>query len=209
MRNKIIFASIVVALFALSGLAGYYGPDWLRERGVAQEREAFVPAGVPKSAERALAARFRTLDKATEPKRLSDLPFVDLAGKTVRMSDFQGVPTLVNFWATWCGPCVVELPWLEKLGKHYDGRMNVVAISLDQGKKTADIATFLERRELGDFAGYLDESGDLTKDLKLRGIPTTYLLGSDGLILYRFEGDANWTLPEFVDFFDIFLLQNR
>lgn len=209
MGNKIIFASVVIALFALSGFAGYYGPDWLRERGAAQEREAFVPAGVPKSAERALAAKFRTFNKAVEVQRLSDIAFKDLDGKPVRISDFKGTPTLVNFWATWCGPCVVELPWLKQLSEHYEGRMRVVAISLDHGKKTTDIADFLERRDLGTFAGYLDESGDLAKALALRGIPTTYLLGSDGLLLYRFEGDANWTTPESTDFFDIFLLQNR
>lgn len=209
MGNKTIFAIIVLVLFVASGVAGYYGPDWLREHRTAQERAAFVPAGVPKSAEQAFAKRFRTLDKATEAKRLSEEPFWDLKGNRVRFSDFKGTPTLVNFWATWCAPCVVELPSLESLGQRYEGRMNVIAVSLDRGKKPAEIAGFLERRELGAFAGYVDETGTLAKNLALRGIPTSFLLGSDGLVLYRFEGEADWVSAESTEFFDIFLLQNR
>lgn len=209
MKNKIIFISLTVVLFLAAGAAGYYGPGWLREREMAGEQADFIPAGVPKSIESGFAAHFRFFGKSTDAKRLPGDSFVDTDGKTVRFADFNGRPTLVNFWATWCAPCVVELPMLEKLADHYKGRMNVVAVSLEQGKKPSEIATFLDRRELGRFAAYVDESGAVAKNLGLRGLPTSFLVGSDGLILYRFEGDADWTSQESTDFFDIFLLQKR
>lgn len=209
MRNKIIFSGIVALLFLAAAVIGYYGPHWLREYRVERERADFVPAGVPKSVSDKFAIQFNRMRKATEPMRLPDVPFLDADGKEVRISDFKGKPTLVNMWATWCAPCVVELPYLKDFAKHYEDRLNVIGIALEIGKKPEDIASFLEKRDMGDFAAYVDYSGEFGKNLGIRGIPTSFLLGSDGLILYRFEGEAVWTARESKDFFDIFLLQKR
>jgi thiol-disulfide isomerase/thioredoxin len=209
MRNKTIFIAATIILFIVSGVAGYFGPDWLRNYNAGKQREAFVPAGVPVSVVEDFARTFQSLDKATEPKHLPDVPFLDKNGKEVRISDFAGRPVLVNLWATWCAPCVIELPYLQDFAKHYEGRLDVVGIAMEQGKTGAHIASFLEKRELSDFAAYVDNSGDFGKNLGLRGIPTSFLIGSDGLILYRFEGEAVWTSRESIAFFDVFLLQKR
>ena len=118
MQNKIIFIISALVLFAIAGVVGYAGPDWLRERRAAQEHEAFVPAAVPVRVADEFSVQFETMQKATEPKRLPDVPFLDKDGKEVRVEDFAGKPTLVNLWATWCTPCVVELPSLQKLAEY-------------------------------------------------------------------------------------------
>lgn len=209
MQNKIIFIVSALILFAVAGIAGYAGPDWLREHRMKEERAAFIPAGVPVRVADNFAGQFERMDKAMEPKRLPDEVFLNKDGKAVRIADFAGRPTLVNLWATWCAPCVVELPSLQKFSEHYAGKLNVISIALEQGKEPARIVSFLKNRQVGDFAAYVDQSGDFAKNLGLRGIPTSFLIGSDGLILYRFEGDADWTSAESQAFFDIFLLQKR
>lgn len=209
MRNKTIFILATIILFVVSGVGGYYGPDWFRQWRTEREKEAFVPGSVPKLVSDNFAAHFNNVEKAIEPKRLPDVPFYDSTGKEVRIKDFAGKPTLVNLWATWCAPCVVELPHLDKFAAHYKDSLNVVGIAMEQDKKPQEIADFLKKRELGDFAAYVDQSGEFGKNLGLRGIPTSFLIGSDGLILYRFEGEANWTSGDSRDFFDIFLLQKR
>jgi thiol-disulfide isomerase/thioredoxin len=209
MQNKSLFIAAALVLFVLSGLAGYFGPPMVRDYRHQKQREAFVPPGVPVSKINAFAAHFNNLSAATEPQRLPDDAFVTIARKQTRFSDFAGKPTLVNFWASWCTPCIAELPSLEKFANHYNGRMNVIAVALEPEKKAQEIAKFLENRQIGDFAGYVDEKDTIGKKLGLRGIPTSFLIGSDGLILYRFEGDADWASKESQDFFDVFLLQKR
>lgn len=209
MRNKIIFSCLIAALFVISGVAGYAGPEWLRTYHAEKARADFIPAGVPQRVVEDFSGQFNTIKRATEPMRLPDAAFRDKDGKEVRIADFKGRPTLVNMWATWCAPCVVELPSLNKFAQIYGERIQVIGISVDQSKTPKDIADFLEKRQLGRLPAYLDETGEFGKNLGLRGIPTSFLIGSDGLILYRFEGEAIWTSPESRAFFDIFLLQKR
>jgi len=218
-KNKFLFISLLAALFLMAAALAYFmqpaespalsAPAGEKLEDVPIAAEEFIPPGVPKSVAGAFATQFTALRAATRAQTLPDLPFKDIHGKTWRMEDFQGRPTLVNYWATWCAPCVVELPSLQKLADHYEGRLNVVAIALDPTADAAKIADFLKNRMLGDFAGFLDEEGALMAPLGLRGLPTSFLLGSDGLILYRFEGDADWASAHSRAFFDVFLMQNR
>ncbi len=209
MKNKTIFILVALAVFGISAVFGYYGPRWYHEHRMARDFADFVPPAVPKKQLEAFGATLHNLSATTEPKYLPDLPLKDLKGKAVRIEDFKGKPLLVNFWATWCLPCVVELPSLDKFAKAYEGRVQVIGIVAEQNKTAADIAGFLEKRQLGDFAGHLDPNGEFVKNLGIQGLPTSFLLGSNGQILYRFEGDADWTSAQAQDFFDVFLLQNR
>ncbi len=209
MQNKTIFAVTVIALFIVSAVAGYYGPGWLEARRERQLKEAFLPPGVPKRIVANFSHEFENVEATTEPKYLPDTVLTGLNNESVRIKDFAGKPTLVNLWATWCTPCVVELPSLQKLADHYKGRLNVVPVDMEPEKTPAQITDFLEKRLLGEMPAYIDNSGEFAKNLGVRGIPTSFLIGSDGLILYRFEGDADWIGENSKAFFDIFLLQNR
>ena len=131
-----------------------------------------------------------------------DVNFIDPKGETKTFNDFKGNYILVNFWATWCPPCVLELPSLEKLAKKLekDG-LQVIAISLDTQKDQQGIRDFLLNRGIGDFAQYLDNLQSIQKSIYMRGIPTSVLLDPEGNILYVFEGDAKWDKPSALKFF--------
>jgi len=138
--------------------------------------------------------------------RFEEMPEVTFAapdGAQVDWKDFDGNYTLVNFWATWCGPCVVELPSLGELQQRFDGQgLDVIAISIDVGKTHAQIKQYLQNRFIGDFAAYWDHQENIQKTIPMRGIPTTYLLGPKGNVLHIFEGDADWSDPVSIEFFD-------
>lgn len=155
----------------------------------------------------------RYFSRVTTKNRLSPIPkaqFHSPDGKTVSWHDFGGNYLLVNFWATWCAPCVIELPSLEKLRKKFTGQgLEVISISLDTNRSQDDIKEFLYNRNIGEFAAYWDFNREIHKNIQMRGIPTTYLLDPKGNILHIFEGDANWNAPSAIAFFSDLLNREK
>ncbi len=139
---------------------------------------------------------------------MKEARFLSPEGNEVSWSEFDGEYLLVNFWASWCAPCVTELPSLDKLQKKFKGKgLTVIAISLDQGRSHEEIKQYLYNRNIGNFAGYFDHDSDVQNNIAMRGIPTTYLLDLKGHVLHVFEGDANWGSSESLSFFQTLLNQ--
>lgn len=124
--------------------------------------------------------------------------FHDPDGREISLAEFKGTPVLVNLWATWCAPCVKELPTLDKLAASHrdDGQLGVIAISQDSGPQ-ASVEAFLAKLSVNDLAAYHDPkmsfSGSLGPDLVL---PTSILYDSGGKEVWRYVGDLDWTGPE-------------
>jgi thiol-disulfide isomerase/thioredoxin len=120
--------------------------------------------------------------------------FTDPDGKPVRIADFAGEPLLVNLWATWCAPCVKELPTLDELSRR--GGVQVLAISQDDGPH-ASVVAFLQGHQIGTLEPYQDAkmglSGSLGPDTVL---PTSILFDASGKEVWRYVGDTDWTSPE-------------
>ena len=151
---------------------------------------------------RALDRQFSNVITKRRLEPLVAINFLNPDGKTTSWNDYAGDYLLVNFWATWCPPCVLELPSLEKLANKFDGKgLKVIAVSLDAGRNQQDIKDFLLNRGIGDFAAYHDNQQLVQKNISMRGIPTTVLLDPKGNILYVFEGDAVWDSAPALEFF--------
>lgn len=132
-----------------------------------------------------------------------DINFVTPDGSPTNWDEFKGEYLLVNFWATWCAPCVVELPSLDSLSEQFEGKgLNVIGISLDTMRPHDDVKLFLENRNIGEFAAYFDKNREIQNKIFMRGIPTSILLDRDGNILHIFEGDARWNAPSSIEFFE-------
>jgi thiol-disulfide isomerase/thioredoxin len=120
--------------------------------------------------------------------------FSDPDGKPVTLAAFKGKPVLVNLWATWCAPCVKELPTLDKLASR--GSIEVLAVSQDSGPH-ASVVAFLKDHQIGTLKAYQDDkmalSGAVGPDTVL---PTSILIGADGKEVWRYVGDLDWTSPE-------------
>lgn len=115
-------------------------------------------------------------------------------GKAVRLASFKGRPVLVNLWATWCAPCVKELPTLDKLAR--GNLVKVVAVSEDTAPR-ASVVAFLNTHQISTLTAYQDPkmalSGALGPDTVL---PTSILLDAEGREVWRYVGDLDWTSPE-------------
>ena len=120
--------------------------------------------------------------------------FADPDGKPVKLADFGGKPLLVNMWASWCAPCVKELPTLDQLAR--TGRVQVLAVSQDTGPR-ASVVAFFQAHKIGTLEPYQDEkmglSGALGPDTVL---PTSILYDASGKEVWRYVGDLDWTSPE-------------
>lgn len=188
--------SILGALFMVALIIGYFIS--LNNRGEIIANKVQVSSD--------FADQFSNVTVANRASALPDISFLDPGGQERFWQDFRGKYLLVNFWATWCAPCVTELPSLEKLrGRFADNGLEVIAVSLDKQRPHDEIKGFLSYRSIGDFAAYFDHSGMMERQLALRGIPTSYLLDPEGNVLTIFEGDADWNSPPAIAYFDAIL----
>jgi thiol-disulfide isomerase/thioredoxin len=128
---------------------------------------------------------------ATPPQPAPEVAFTDTEGKPASLADLKGKPVIVNVWATWCDPCVREMPSLEQLQRNLDGRLVVAAISEDRGgAKVVD--PFVEKMGLTKLHVFLDPKSNVSHAFELRGLPTSIILDAQGRVAGRVEGPAVW-----------------
>lgn len=125
--------------------------------------------------------------------------FQDAKGAETTLAAFKGKVAVVNFWATWCAPCIKEMPTLNALQREMGGQgVAVVAISQDrEGAKVT--APFVAKNEWKDAAYYDEPKGRFQKDAMMRGLPTTIILDKSGQEVGRLEGVTDWTTPAVKD----------
>ena len=115
-------------------------------------------------------------------------------GQQVSLEQYRGKVVFLNFWATWCIPCREEMPALERLYQAYQAQ-DFAVISIDL-KETADqVKAFFQKHALS-FPALLDQNGAVFRDYLVAGMPTTYLIGRDGMLLARGVGGRDWTRAE-------------
>lgn len=115
-------------------------------------------------------------------------------GSGTSLAVFAGKPTLVNLWASWCAPCVKELPTLDKLARAEGGKLNVVAISQDDAPH-ASVVAFLQGHKIATLQSYQDPKMALSGALDAEVLPTSVLYDAKGREVWRYVGDQDWTGP--------------
>jgi thiol-disulfide isomerase/thioredoxin len=125
------------------------------------------------------------------PVALHDVAFSDALGHRHTLAEFKGHYVLLNLWATWCAPCVKELPSLAKLQKTMGNQLVVVPVDVGRGE-ALDAAKFLQDHGAGALQVYLDSDIALVRTLKAYGLPTTVLIDPKGREIGRAAGDADW-----------------
>lgn len=137
------------------------------------------------------------LETIPTPPPQPDLPFTDAAGQTRTLADFRGKVVMVNLWATWCAPCVAELPSLGALAAAKQGQpFEIVAISLDEASDAAYAKDFLARHTNNNLSFYHDPSYKIPFEARARGVPTTILYDRAGQEIARLAGEADWASEE-------------
>ena len=117
-----------------------------------------------------------------------NVQFQDPDGKDVALADWRGKVIILNVWATWCGPCVEEIPSLDRLADRIGSeRLEVLAVSQDKGGASAAKAYF-EKLGVKHLRAFADPEMNLTRGLGVRALPTTFVLDADGTFLGRLRG---------------------
>ena len=146
------------------------------------------------AASEAANAGIKGVHRDSKGKPAPDAAFSDSRGKPVKLADFKGKPVLVNLWASWCAPCVKELPTLDRLAR--EGGVQVLAVSQDTGPH-ASVVAFLQAHHIAILQSYQDPtmslSGALGPDTVL---PTSILIDANGKEVWRYIGDLDWTGPQ-------------
>ncbi len=140
-----------------------------------------------------LAGNFTLL---APPVPAPGIAVTDRFGEKRRLADYKGSVVLVNFWATWCAPCVYEMPSLDRLQADMAGEgVTVMAVSVDrQGLPLVE--PFYRDYRLDNLDIFLDPFGDLASELGVRGLPSSYLIDKRGRVVGKLQGSLEWDIPE-------------
>ncbi len=111
-----------------------------------------------------------------------EFQFQNATGQTVALSDLKGKVVLVNFWATWCGPCNIELPFIQQIYDEWQER-ELVVLAIDIGESPSTVAEFMQNKELS-FPVLLDSEMKVAAQYRVMYIPTTFFIDKDGIIQY-------------------------
>jgi thiol-disulfide isomerase/thioredoxin len=140
-----------------------------------------------------MAGDFSPIDP---PEQIAAPNFQDKMGQPVSLDSFKGKVVVLNFWATWCPPCVAEMPALDKLQADMGGKdFTVVAVSTDrEGIKKS--APFYRRAGIKNLTLYNDTRGGMLDAFKAKALPVTIVLDREGRMIGRIEGAAQWDSPQ-------------
>jgi thiol-disulfide isomerase/thioredoxin len=132
------------------------------------------------------------------PAVMPELNFVNYKNRKLNLESFRGKVILLNIWATWCAPCLEEMPALDRLQARLGGAdFEVVALSIDKGPINF-IEDFYKKLELRSLAMYHDSTGSASSKLSTNGIPATYLINREGKGLGGVLGPVEWDSPEMI-----------
>ena len=120
--------------------------------------------------------------------------FKDASDMNKTLKDFGGKVLIVNFWATWCAPCVKEMPALDRLNAKLGGK-DFQVIAINQERNGPKIAKPFVEKQGWKLPLYLDPATGFYKDAKLGGLPTSLIIGKDGQELGRIAGEVVWDSP--------------
>ena len=125
-----------------------------------------------------------------------DDSFTDIGGHRLSLADFRGKLLLLNLWATWCGPCIAEMPSLDRLQAAL-GSANFIVLPISVDRGGAPLVTdFYDKHRIAHLGVYVDPANRIGRSMSVSGLPTSFLVGSDGRVVGALVGATDWDTPE-------------
>ena len=106
---------------------------------------------------------------------------------------------LVNFWATWCAPCIKEMPSLDRLETKINGDFDVIAISVDRDG-VEKVTDFFDENKISNLEKFFDIKNSLAKEMNLYGVPTSFFVNKEGDLIGYYQGDMEWDNDTVINF---------
>lgn len=157
-----------------------------------------APAGEPDAAAEAAgesAGSHAGLDRSHRGEAAPDIAFRDPRGKKVTLADFRGKPLVLNLWATWCAPCIKEMPTLDALAGQLGDKAQVLVLAQEPIDGREKVSAFFKKAGFKHLQPYLDAEAAFSLGLGLN-LPTTIAYDSMGRELWRLSGTMDWAGPD-------------
>ena len=133
---------------------------------------------------------------------------LDEAGKPTTLADFKGQVVVMNLWATWCAPCIEELPPLAALQTKYKGRINVLALSFDNNTNVQNLSKFMAKHNAEGLPFAYDGLLKVRTTIPTQGLPTSLIIDPNGEVIVVLEGHTNWVSDKALAFFESILTKS-
>ena len=137
-----------------------------------------------------------------EKTGVPDFQLPDLKGVDHKLSQYRGKVVVLNFWASWCAPCVKEFPSLQRLADHFKGKLIVIAVSHDRNRD--DLDSFVEAmgKESQNFQILWDKDRSVGDKYGTEVLPETFIIGTDQKLVRKIAGEDDWDSPLAIRFFE-------
>lgn len=171
-KNTVILIIVFVAVM----VAAMWGYNYLSKK--------YEPSETPVNTGESNSLQTEKDEKIEAP----DFSFLDKEGNEISFSEFKGKPAVINFWATWCGPCKAELPYFEEMYEKYGDKVNFMMINLTDGQReTVDVVNDFINNEKYSFPVYFDSLYEGAYTYGVNSIPVSVFIDKDGYVigLYR------------------------
>jgi thiol-disulfide isomerase/thioredoxin len=182
-------AVLLVAILLLASI-GYVSRHFSHSEQEAQQNAA---GGEPESDPDELAKR--------EP--VHDIILTDAEGKQKKLSDFKGNVVILSFWASWCTPCLLELPTFGELEKKLGARgLRIVPVNVDEGPEGKTFAKDFWSKWKFAFPSFFDTTGSLQHEFDIGLLPTNFVIDRQGRLVLTSDGANDWNTPQMTDMID-------
>ena len=158
----------------------------------------------PPAADTAATSKLGQFTALDPPLPAPALAFETRKGTVAHLADFRGQFVLLNLWATWCVPCIEEMPSLDRLQAKLGKRLRVLAVSQDR-RGAAAVDPFLAQHDIKNLTVGLDPKNAAVAAFHVEGLPTSFLISRKGMILGSLIGSADWDAPKMLAVLDRYL----
>lgn len=183
--NKRLLSSLLVISLLGAGFVGY----WVNRKSIARERQQAV---------------YKKLE-LLEAKGAFNFKVQDIEGRDFEFYKVGGQVVLLNFWASWCAPCVIEYPSMLRLIASYKGKIKMVTVSQDESRD--DLERFLKRFGKGteDVIHLWDPNRELAKKFGTEKLPETYIFNSEFKLVRKVPNSEDWERQQVKDYLNLFI----
>lgn len=186
-KAKILIEELISEGKATDKMKSLLSNIFEQEGGTEEKFEEYVGKFESKAKEKIIAKLKLEMKNETAP----DFELLDLSGEKVRLSDFKGKTVILDFWATWCGPCLQSFPVMKKAVNKYAENPNVKFLFVNTWERVDDIKSNAEefmKKSKYPFHVLLDDQNDVVEKFGVQGIPTKFVIGSNGNIKFQSVG---------------------